>query len=137
MFALAFSLDKVADRLLRARRGLTLSLFRILIALKFLPKTSQRSVADFWGITEASASRQIDILVKKKLLDKSRNPDNQREYLLALTPRGAKELKTTIGILDGAFEKLFREVNPKERLALSSLLRRLLDLLRKSHAPTS
>ena len=121
----------MSDRALLAKMELTLSQFRFLMALKHHPETSQKSIADFWGIAEASASRQIEILLKKKMVARLKNSKNQKEYLLTLTEKGEKELKKALAVIDGILEKVFKDLANRERVILSSSLQNMLEFIRK------
>ena len=60
-------------------------------------------VADFLGVTNAAASRAIDRLVQRDLVDRSISPEDRRAVVLSLTPLGTE-------LLDGFTEARNREL---------------------------
>ena len=133
-FKLVSSMRRANDHLLVSRLDLTLSQFRILSVIKKNPEVSQRVIADFWMMTEASISRQIEILRAKKLIEKIPNPKNRREHTFALTAPGKKMLTKANTLLDSAFEKIFADVSQKERKAFSAIINRFLELAPEHNA---
>ena len=125
IFLLTFSMERVIDRLLKANMKMTLAHFRMLVALRHKANISQQATADFWGLTQASTSRQIEQLRKEKMIIKVRNPKNQKEYLLSLSKRGRRETEKAILMIDKTFEHLFRDFPNKARLDLAQLLSHL------------
>jgi DNA-binding MarR family transcriptional regulator len=115
IFGLTFAIRKISDEILHEEMNITLSQFRMLIATAECGEACQRTVADLCGITEASASRQIDILVKAKLLVKVKNPASKREFVLKLTPGGERTIEKAMRIMDKRFEELFGTVSQSER----------------------
>jgi len=126
MFIFTVSLQKIADRVLRSEIGLTLSQFRMLMVIDRHPGSSQKCVADFWGVEEASVSRQIDILAKKKFVVRTTSARSKREHILALTKGGKRMLGKAIAAIDRQSENMFGTVTQKQRRDLSVRLEQLL-----------
>ena len=129
VFRFVSSIRKTNDHLLTTHLGLTLSQFKILSALKRAPRTSQRTLADFWMMTEASISRQVEILAKKKMITAAHNPETRREHLLKLTAEGEKALLKADRLIDVALERTFQSIGAKERKEFSVLTNRFLSLM--------
>jgi len=70
-------------------RGLSVPQFRALALLSWSPKTSLSNVADFIGSSLPAASRMIDGLVERKLVERRECDNDRRQVSLALTSRGA------------------------------------------------
>ena len=128
VFKLVSSIRKINDRQLTSKLHLTLSQFRILSVIKKNPKTSQRVIANFWMMTEASISRQIELLRGKKLIEKVQNPENRREHIFRLTVSGENILMKANALIDSALEKIFADISQQDRNSLSAILHKLLAL---------
>ncbi len=53
-------------------------------------KTNQKELCDIFALNKAAATRAISSLMRKGYVNRERNPDNKREYLLSLTKEGEK-----------------------------------------------
>lgn len=62
----------------------------VLITLLNMRQTSMNQLAEVLGISKANASGLVDRLVKKKLLERDRSPEDRRVVLVQLTPAGVK-----------------------------------------------
>ncbi len=122
---LAFSIEKIADRTLRAKIGLTFAMFRMLLVINKHPRANQRDIAAFWGVAEASVSRQIDSLRRKKLIAASPVPGNRRSHAFVLTPSGSRLIGRGVAAIDGELESAFRDFPPPARQRLAAELARL------------
>lgn len=121
-----FVMDKVADSTLRQKLNLTLSQFLILMTVNKNPNITQIQVADFLEQTQAAASRQIDVLKNKKLIEIMKNQDNRRENLLSSTPLGQKVFTEANEILHKTFDDLYKIMSEKEKDHLEKSLDKLL-----------
>ena len=128
---LVFILDKTIDRLLVEKLDVSLSQFKILMALKHSPNASQRTIAKFWDMTEASVSRQANILLSKKLIQKVKNPTSKREYILRKTRAGKAQIRRAINLIDSKLENLFQNIGREERTRLAVSLNHMLSVIRK------
>lgn len=87
----------------------------ILYELDRQHQPSMQQVADTLGIDITTFSRQIQSLVKQRLVKKSPSPDDGRVYLLRLTPEG-KFIATTIDQqMNAFFNDVFEKMNAFER----------------------
>jgi DNA-binding MarR family transcriptional regulator len=110
-----YALDKLADRILEAEKGLTFSQFMIMIAVERIPKVSQKTIAEFLDVTEAAVSRHIGNLVKKELINRHVNPKSRREHVLRLTERGKREFDGARTILRKELDEFFQNIGEKDR----------------------
>lgn len=90
---------KQADQTLQEELGLGLSQFKILMVLQKTERVQQRFIADSLGQTEASISRQIQLLQEKGLLTSKRDPKNLRQHITVPTAKGFEITKTAMTIL--------------------------------------
>ena len=117
-------LDRVSTAVLRKEMGFGVSQFRILYVLAFKPDISQKDIADFWDVTEASVSRQVGILEKRGYV--TRKPKT------TISPAGKKALDKAMEHVSVVFEKIFKDIDPIEREKIASLLEKLLEQVKIS-----
>ncbi len=111
---LNFLLNRLADQALTSKTDLTLSQFFMLKAIEQAPQSSQCTVARFLDLTEAAISRQVDLLIDKKLLERTPNPASRREHLLGIAKPGQKELARAKKVLTQAFSEFYGALDAKE-----------------------
>ena len=92
-------MSKQADQILQQQLGLGLSQFKILMVLQRNERVQQRFIADSLGQTEASISRQIQLLKDKGLLTSKRDPKNLRQHITVPTTDGLALTKTAMTLL--------------------------------------
>ncbi|MDL2341862.1 MAG: MarR family winged helix-turn-helix transcriptional regulator [Patescibacteria group bacterium] len=90
---------KQADQALQEQLGIGLSQFKILMVLQKNDRVQQRFIADSLGQTEASISRQIQLLQDKDLLTSKCDPKNRRQHITVPTPAGLELTKTAMQVL--------------------------------------
>ncbi|MFI9846712.1 MarR family winged helix-turn-helix transcriptional regulator [Nonomuraea sp. NPDC051941] len=95
LHVLTARLDRAADRLLRASHGISYSRFLALTLVGGLGATTQRTLAEYLGVTEASVSRMTGVLAADGLLDVRPDPGGGRRHRLSLTKAG-EELVTSV-----------------------------------------
>ena len=122
---LVFSMDKQAETILRQRLDLTFSQFRMLLAVQKGHIACQADVAEFFGLTPAAVSRQIDILIQKKLINRKANTMNRRQKVLQLTAAGNHIAKKAIHLLEAAFTGAYDLLSQDERKIFSESLDKL------------
>lgn len=122
---LAFSIEKIADRTLRAKVNLTFAMFRMLLVIAKHPQANQRDIAAFWGVAEASVSRQIESLRRRKFIARVPIPGNRRSHAFVLTPSGARLIGRGVAAIDAELEAAFRSLPPTARRRLGAELQRL------------
>jgi DNA-binding MarR family transcriptional regulator len=88
-----------------------------------------RDVADFLGVSSAAASRSIDRLVQRGLVDRSLAQDDRRAVYLALTPEGNELLASFLDIRDRKLTNLLEPFSSKKLERLAALLEELSILL--------
>ena len=108
-------LSRNSDQTLQEQLGIGLSQYKILTTLHDHPHVQQRLIASTLGQTEASISRQIKLLTEKGMLIAERNPQNQREHLTDLTPRGLRMIEAAERVLAAYYKSFFAGLSGKQQ----------------------
>ena len=127
-----FVFDKSAEHILRQEKMLTLAQFHVLVTLSAIGTASQQAVAEILQNTQASISRQVALLLRKKYITRTQNLKNKREYKLVSTALGNAEVKRTMTTLDNHFEKIFTVLRLDEKKGIVTALKRLVQEVKKS-----
>lgn len=98
-------LDRAADGLLRSAEGISYSRFLALFAVRETGGT-QREVAEWLGLSEASMSRMASVLARDGLLSVDRVPGAGNRRRLRLTPEGARLVADGGRLLEESFAAL-------------------------------
>lgn len=120
-----FLLDKLTDTVLQEELAITFSQFKIIMAIDH-STVSQREIASYWDMTEAAVSRQVDLLVQKKLATRKENPENRREHVLELTKEGKKLYEKGLDVIRKNHNEIFAVLDEREKKVLSEGLHKLL-----------
>ena len=115
---LKMRIDRIMSLTLKKEMNMSAAQFRMLFALTSHPAITQKEIAAFWDVTEASVSRQIKLLETKGFI--SRTPK------LTITASGQKTLTEGKAVLDGVFEEIFKSVSDADRIKIASLAETLL-----------
>lgn len=111
-----------SDQLLLEQLGIGFSQFKILMVLQSNPDIQQKQIAETLGQTEASISRQIKLLTQKGLLATRLRPENKREHLTSLTPRGVRFADEAMRIIRKYQALVLEGVSDKSKQQLVDLL---------------
>ncbi|MGI5485645.1 MarR family winged helix-turn-helix transcriptional regulator [Microtetraspora malaysiensis] len=95
LHVLTARLDRAADRILRAEHNVSYSRFVALTLVGELGASTQRTLADYLGVTEPSVSRMTAVLAADGLLDVQPDPAGGHRRRLSLTDEG-KQLVASI-----------------------------------------
>jgi DNA-binding MarR family transcriptional regulator len=88
LHALTAKLDRSADRILRAERGVSYRRFIALFMVRELEATTQRALAEKLNVSEPSISRMTTVLADAGLLEVAPDPGGGNRRKLRLTRRG-------------------------------------------------
>jgi DNA-binding MarR family transcriptional regulator len=93
---------------MRSRRAPSLSIpqFRVLTFLSRTPGAPLSSVAEHLGVTRSTASAIVDRLVRRKLVDRMKHPEERRSVVLTLTSAGAQHLQHAREAASGSMAKV-------------------------------
>ncbi len=115
-------LARQSDQILQEQLGIGFSQFKLLLILEQSTGVQQKQIAQKLGQTEASISRQIKILHDGGLLTSQVSPNNRREHITRLTPKGAKFTEKALEILNNYHAPVFAHLNDKQQQQLQELL---------------
>lgn len=88
-------------------------------------EVSPSVLADLTGMSRGAASKLIDRLVTKNLMSRQENASDRRYQDIALTPAGRRLVPTLAAIADRNDEEFFSALSGKERQALVTILKKL------------
>lgn len=116
------TLSYAGDQLLQAELGIGMSQFRVLTAVQAHGHCRQKDIAARLGQTEASISRQVRIMDMEGLLRINQRPDNRRERLVSLTPRGDRVARQAAELLDECYQPVFAQLDVAQKQNLAKTL---------------
>lgn len=119
---LGSAMDRQTDILLQDKFKIGFSQFKILLALREQNAVKQQKIANFLGQTEASISRQIKLLVNMGLVSSRKNPENKRQAVTSLTPRGAHVIAQAVTVLETHYAPMFSQLSPAQLEAFSRVI---------------
>ncbi|AWN23574.1 MarR family transcriptional regulator [Deinococcus irradiatisoli] len=70
-------------------------------------------LAEHLGVSLPATSQLIQELVRRGLMERTENPENRREKLLALSEKGQQFLNVKEHTMMGAYSEVFGEVSPE------------------------
>jgi DNA-binding MarR family transcriptional regulator len=114
-------LDRIVNLTLRKEMGFGASLFRIMMALSVRPDITQKEIAEYWDVTEASVSRQVSILERRGWV--------KRKPSMAITPLGTATMEKARGTVEKVFESIFKDIPDVKRKAATAIFEELLSKL--------
>ena len=122
---LVSAIDRIADVTLREESDLSLSHFRMMLAIH-KELGSQQEIASFWGITPAAVSRQVHLLKEKGLVKEGVKEhvkgESSRKHAITLTAAGVQKMKKMFLIIDRVFEAAFSRVSEKDKMVTEKTL---------------
>jgi DNA-binding MarR family transcriptional regulator len=87
-----------------------------------------KGIAHKMNVVKSRVSKIIDGLIKKKLIQRIKDPEDSRISLLSLTPKGQEKLKDINSFLDNIHHQVLLQMAPDQRKAVLTNL----DLLKAS-----
>jgi DNA-binding MarR family transcriptional regulator len=91
------------------------------------PGISQQDLAEHLGIMPSRMVAFIDELERKRIVKRSRNTEDRRNYALALTTDGRLALRELSHVAADHEQALCAALSEEEKLQLGDLLRRIAD----------
>ena len=86
---------------------------------------SVSNVAQFLGVSTAAASRAVDRLVRRGLINRTEAPEDRRAVELSLTPKGEALLASYDTAAAGALDRVFGDLSTDQLQQVGELLDRL------------
>lgn len=128
-------LTRDSDQILLEQLGIGYSQYKIINLIKNGKSVKQRFISSSLGQTEASISRQIDILISKKLINKQIDPHNKRIRLISISQKGKKIADATNEVLAKFHKSILTNFSDKQQGELLKLLEELhSNLCRANHS---
>ncbi len=124
---LAFLLEKRADEALSEQVGIRFAQFKVLEAIGRNTHARQNMVADLLDQTEASISRQIRLLERRRLISVGIVMGNKRARELDLTEEGEKVLSQSHDVLDVTQAGIVGSLSDEEQRYFQDLFKRMID----------
>ncbi len=121
------AINELMEEHLREDLGgeLTIPQLRLVKLVASTQIESISEVAAFSRVTKAAASKAVDRLVRRGLIERSESTDDRRATRLALTDEGEKVLKRYETVQNQVLEGLFRQFMPSDFAQMAQLLDRL------------
>ncbi|MBP7760553.1 winged helix-turn-helix transcriptional regulator [Candidatus Saccharibacteria bacterium] len=116
LHTLVYTLDAIADRVITQSSSINFSQFLTLLCVYQNPNTTQKFVAGWLRVTEATVSYTIQKLSDAKLISVSKSMFDTRKNTVTLTPEGVTLVESLYAKLEESSKHLF-SVLPKGRLA--------------------
>jgi DNA-binding MarR family transcriptional regulator len=130
LHTVAFLLEKQADESLKEQFSIGFAQYKVLRAIGENMHAKQNTIADMLDQTEASVSRQIKILQKRKLITVDMVMGNKRARELSLTEQGEETLRLSQEVLDMTQAKVFGGLNYEEQQYFTVLFERMIKNVR-------
>ncbi|MFC9120297.1 MarR family winged helix-turn-helix transcriptional regulator [Streptomyces sp. NPDC057067] len=106
---------------------ITSSQFAVLNALTAEPGLDQRTVGERVGLDRSTVAEVITRLLRRELLDKVRDPDDGRRFLLRLTDEGARTHRRLALRTVGMNQVFLGPLSAEEQQTLFGLMHRVAD----------
>lgn len=84
-----------------------------------------RQIAELLCLETSTVSGILDRMQKKDLIDRVINPENRREILVMITPKGEALKEPVLKIIDEVNEEVLKDFSPKETDFIRKSLRQI------------
>lgn len=84
-----------------------------------------RQIAELLCLETSTVSGILDRMQKKDLIDRVINPENRREILVMITPKGESLKAPVLKIIDEVNEEVLKDFSPKETEFIRKSLRQI------------
>lgn len=84
-----------------------------------------RQIAELLCLETSTVSGILDRMQKKDLIDRVNNPENRREILVMITPKGEALKAPVLKIIDEVNEEVLKDFSPKETEFIRKSLRQI------------
>ncbi|MFJ8924698.1 MarR family winged helix-turn-helix transcriptional regulator [Streptomyces sp. NPDC102415] len=109
--------------------------FAVLNALTAEPGLDQRTVGERVGLDRSTVAEVITRLLRRELLDKVRDPDDGRRFLLRLTDEGARTHRRLALRTVGMNQVFLGPLSVEEQQTLFGLMQRVADAAEAHRMP--
>ncbi|MGD8521847.1 MAG: MarR family transcriptional regulator [Desulfobacterales bacterium] len=87
-----------------------------------------KGIAQKMNVVKSRVSKIVDGLIRKKLIQRIKDPEDSRISLLSLSPEGQKKLNEINGFLENVHHQVLSQMAPDQRMAMLTNL----DILKAS-----
>lgn len=84
-----------------------------------------RQIAELLCLETSTVSGILDRMQKKELIDRTINPDNRREILVIITPKGDALKEPVLHVIDQVNEEVLKDFNDEQSDMIRSSLRQI------------
>lgn len=124
-------IDTEIEQVLRKGFDITLTDFQTLLPIAVLTTCTQKDIALFNLVSEASVSRKIQELISRGLVVKKQDQHDARKSLLSLTTKGRLMVIKLQARVIKRMEQVFAELPKETRREVSDGLQKMVRLLAK------
>lgn len=110
---------------IKRQHGLSRGEYLLLFCLAHLPELTAQDVANVTGRPRNSISRAVHRMLSEGYLDRSPDPDDGRQAVLRITPRGRRLHETIVKKFIDREDELLGVLNAQDRKALDRILGKL------------
>lgn len=109
--------------------GITVDQWSILKNLKQHADLSQKELAEYCGKDQPTLTRIVDLLVRKKLVERRANPADRRSFVVHLTPEGLQKIDTLAGNISEIRMQAWKNLDETDFEHLKRILNTIYDNL--------
>lgn len=128
---LAHLINADSNQVLQERLGIGFAQFKVLMVLEERDGLTQKQISTLLRQTEASISRQVKVLVTKRLVISRQSSSNRREHLVFLTDRGIQMVDKATNALNSYHAPMFEHLSEKEQLKIANTLQLIRNSIEK------
>ena len=111
-----------SNQILQERLGIGFAQFKVLMVLEERDGQTQKQIASSLHQTQASISRQIKLLIDKKLVDSKVGSNNRREHFIYLTRQGQEMVSRAALLLNNYHAPMFEYLSDQQQLKITKTL---------------
>lgn len=129
IFFMAQKLEMMIDDILKEKFESSHAQTKVMMNLHFEKYLTQKEIAIFWNVSEASISRQVKILLKKWMIVKAEDKDDERKSKISLTPQGKKMISQFKKAVDTKMEELFASISHEDRKNMTEIVIKFIKII--------
>ncbi len=115
--------------------GLSVPQFRALIFLSVHDDASLSAMAEHLGLSLPAASRLVQLLVSRGLMERRADAGDRRRVSLSLTRHGTKAYRTALTATERALAAALNGLTPQQAGQVSTAMRLIEDVFGEQHLP--